>query len=96
MGGGRILNRIWRRCGCERRNARSTEHIDETAAETSRRGDQCHSSRGRLRISDNELAQGKGEEISHNERVDERDFGNERTGWIERAMNLEMKVRDYP
>ena len=96
MGGDRILNRIWRRCGCERRNARTAEHIDKTAAETSRTGDQCHSSGGQLRISDNERAQGKRKEISHNEIVDERDFGNERTGWIERAVNLEMKVRDYP
>lgn len=96
LGGDRILNRIWRRCGCERLNARSAEHIDKTAAETGRRRDQCHSSGGHLRISDNERAQGKRKEISHNEIVDERGFGNEKTGWIERAANLKMKVRDYP
>jgi len=70
--------------------------MGKTAAETSRRGNQRHRSGARLRISDNERAQGKCEEISHNEITDEQDFVNDSTRCIERAEKFEIKVRAYP
>ena len=75
----------------------SVENIRKTVAETSRRGNQRHRSGMRPRISDNERAQGKCKEISHNGIAEEKqDFVNDSTRCIERAVKLEIKVRAYP